>query len=184
MPPAPEPASARDTRRRLFWTLALTTVAVDQITKILIGPPFVSPMKAVVLVPNLLRIVAHRSNPKGAFGLGPSGPWFYIAAAVIGIGVVTYVLYRAKAPKRLLQVGLALVWGGALGNVIDRGYLGAVRDFIDLHWKDKFHWPTFNIADTAICIGVAVLFAETLLYGQSDPERAEQASVQRKGGTH
>jgi signal peptidase II len=63
------------------------------------------------------------------------------------------------------HLALGFVCGGALGNLIDRLAIGAVRDFIDLHWMDKANWPTFNLADAAICIGVGLLLLEALLTG-------------------
>jgi signal peptidase II len=93
--------------------------------------------------------------------------WLFISLAVIvSIGIVVW-LYRMPRSQGLLACGLALVLGGAIGNVIDRIRLGAVIDFIHFHW-DRAYFPAFNIADSAITVGAACLILDALL----EPKRA------------
>jgi signal peptidase II len=93
--------------------------------------------------------------------------WLFISLAVIvSIGIVVW-LYRMPRSHGLLACGLALVLGGAIGNVIDRIRLGAVIDFIHFHW-DRAYFPAFNIADSAITVGAACLILDALL----EPKRA------------
>ena len=173
------------TGKTVFWLVAVTAVVFDQVSKVLMSPPFVPLGKSITLVPSLLALVSRRSNPRGAFGIGPSWSWFYIAAGLIGLGIITYVVHRIRQPRVLLQSGLGLLWGGALGNVIDRCLFGAVRDFIDLHWKEQLHWPTFNLADMAICVGIGLVVLEAVTHPgparQADPQ---DASAEHKSGTH
>jgi signal peptidase II len=83
---------------------------------------------------------------------------FSLAAAAI-VGVLAYWLSRASSP--MLAVAIGLIIGGAAGNVIDRVRLGAVVDFLDFH-IGSLHWPAFNLADSAICIGVAAMLMDSL----------------------
>ena len=94
-------------------------------------------------------------------------PFFYLISVVAVVFIFSY--YRKLAPsQRYMQIALALVLGGAIGNTIDRVLHGYVIDFIDWHWNDPFwqrpslHWPTFNVADSGITVGLAMLFAEML----------------------
>ncbi len=87
------------------------------------------------------------------------GVWLLIAIACI---ICTFILYTFRKEKeKWMRFALMLVLGGALGNVWDRLRYGVVVDFLDFHWND-YHWPAFNIADSAICIGVAIILWQTL----------------------
>jgi len=87
--------------------------------------------------------------------------WLFVVLAVVISGVLLVWLRRAQQ-LRQQALALALVIGGAIGNVIDRVRLGYVIDFIDWHYRD-WHWPVFNIADSAISVGVVLLIADSLL---------------------
>ncbi len=86
--------------------------------------------------------------------------WLFVVLAVVISGVLLVWLRRAQQ-LRLQALALALVIGGAIGNVIDRVRLGYVIDFIDWHYQD-WHWPVFNIADSAISVGVVLLIVDSL----------------------
>ncbi len=111
-------------------------------------------------------------NPGGAWGMFHDQPEkvrkpFFVLVSVIAV-VVIVGMYRKLDPKQLaLKWGLPLVLGGALGNLVDRVRYGQVIDFIDVvYWKNKLgierHWPTFNVADIAICIGVLLMAVDFL----------------------
>lgn len=87
---------------------------------------------------------------------------FFAAVAIIAAAVVSWMLWRNPA-KRLLCAGLALILGGALGNLWDRLQWGAVADFLDFH-AFGWHWPAFNVADSAIVVGAAILILEGFLH--------------------
>ena len=87
---------------------------------------------------------------------------FFIAVALIAAAVVSWLLWRYPE-RRLLCAGLALILGGALGNLWDRVAYGHVVDFLDLH-AFGWHWPAFNVADSAISVGAATLIAESFLH--------------------
>jgi len=86
---------------------------------------------------------------------------FFIAVALVASGIVSWMLWRNPG-KRLLCAGLALILGGALGNLWDRVAYGHVVDFLDFHAMG-WHWPAFNVADSAISVGAGILIAESFL---------------------
>ena len=98
-------------------------------------------------------------NPGAAFSFLADQPgwqrWFFTILA-LGVSAWMAVEIRRHPEQRLLSLALALVMGGALGNVVDRVRFGAVVDFIQWH-AAGFYWPAFNVADSAICVGVAIL---------------------------
>jgi len=94
--------------------------------------------------------------------------WLFVVLAVVITGVLLVWLQRARH-LRLQALALALVIGGAIGNVIDRIRLGHVIDFIDWHYRD-WHWPVFNLADSAISVGVVLLIADSLLSSRNPDE--------------
>lgn len=98
-------------------------------------------------------------NPGAAFSfLAAAGGWQRWLFTLLGLGVSAWVVVvlRQSLQQRLLSFGLSLLLGGALGNVIDRFRFGAVVDFIQLHVGD-YYWPAFNVADSAICVGVGLI---------------------------
>jgi signal peptidase II len=118
-------------------------------------------------------------NPGAAWGVmgqlpdGVRVPLFH-AISVLAIGFILAFFRKLSDEQRLLQLALSLVFGGALGNWMDRLVRGYVIDFIDWHWKNEpsLHWPTFNVADVAITAGVALMLAETLLYKRAPADEA------------
>ena len=101
-----------------------------------------------------LNIIA-TSNTGIAFGIGQGGAlWILVAIAVVISAWLVLWLLRTRRP--ITATGLGLAIGGALGNVLDRLSFGAVRDFIDVYWRD-WHWPAFNFADAAIVVGLALV---------------------------
>lgn len=116
----------------------------------------------ISLIPDFLNLT-HHQNKGAAFGMLSnlpqhlSNPFFAIVIllATLFIGVM---VYHTDKSKRLELAAMALVLGGGLGNFINRNWLGHVVDFISVHWKSEYHFPTFNLADIAICTGVGMLF--------------------------
>jgi signal peptidase II len=108
-------------------------------------------------------------------------PFFYLVSIAAVIFIFSY--YRKlRTEQRYLQIALALVLGGAIGNAIDRILRGYVIDFIDWHWFDphwlrpSLHWPTFNVADSGITVGLAMLFLEMLFAKKPAKAPAEPAA--------
>lgn len=103
-------------------------------------------------------------NPGAAFSfLAQSSGWQRWFFTVLGFIACIYIVYmlRKHQDERLLCFALSLILGGAAGNVLDRLMYGAVVDFIDLHYAN-WHWPAFNVADSAICIGAVLIIASEL----------------------
>ena len=109
-------------------------------------------------------------NPGAAFSfLSDAGGWqrwFFVVLAIAVSGWLTFLI-RRHAAERLLPLAAALILGGALGNVIDRIRFGAVADFLDVH-AAGWHWPAFNIADSAISVGVALLVWQQLFHATKE----------------
>ncbi len=145
--------------RKHFWFIGLAVVVFDQATKHLFFtlPAFRQPVE---VVPNFFHII-RKTNPAAAFSLGPESPQFYVIVTFIGLGLLIWFLSETPSRRFLPVAGLGAVAGGAVGNLIDRIFWGEVRDFISVHWYDIFYWPAFNVADAAICVGVAIILIET-----------------------
>ena len=140
-------------------------VIVDQITKALILH-HVELYRSIPVIPGFFSIT-HIHNPGGAFGFlaqGDSGlrqGLFLLASAA---AVVLVIYYYVKTPANLpwLSAGFAMILGGAIGNLIDRLRMGEVVDFLDVYIGDA-HWPAFNVADSAITVGVVIILFHLLV---------------------
>jgi signal peptidase II len=143
--------------RFVAWLgLAGAVILLDQATKLwVLGSFALHERLAVTSFFNLVLVY----NPGASFSfLADAGGWqrWFFVALALAISVWLVVTIRRHAAERLLPSALALVRGGALGNVIDRLRFGAVVDFLDFHLAG-WHWPAFNVADSAITVGVALL---------------------------
>jgi signal peptidase II len=141
--------------------LAILVLLLDQVTKLAILE-WVKPPAAGVSITGFLAIVLvwNRGMSFGMFNSGdPLVPWILGAIAIaVTVGLVWWL---ARARQRLVIVGLGLVLGGAVGNLVDRLVYGAVVDFVLLH-AGSWHWPAFNVADSAITLGVIALLWDSL----------------------
>jgi signal peptidase II len=99
---------------------------------------------------------------------------FFLVISIFAMGFILTYFRRSEAHQRLLRVGLSLVFGGAIGNFCDRLRLGYVIDFIDWHWYQKATWPTFNVADAGISIGVILLLLDMV----STPQPTGRVSLE------
>lgn len=142
------------------------TLVLDQLSKwwiltVTMVPPQIIPVTDFF---NLV-LVLNRGVSFGIFGDGADWVPWALTAFALGLSVVLSVwLWRAQ--NRILGLGLGLIIGGALGNVIDRVRFGAVVDFLDIHVAG-WHWPAFNIADAGITVGVVFLLLDSLKSGDS-----------------
>ena len=142
--------------------LAVGALAVDQLSKHAVEK-YTAPGSLRVLVPGLLNLV-HTTNPGVAFGLfaDSENAWrapLLIAFSVGVIAMLAWLLATGRAGGRAGEYGIALILGGAVGNVLDRFLHHSVTDFIDFH-VGNHHWYTFNVADSAIVIGAALVVLE------------------------
>jgi signal peptidase II len=148
---------------RLYY-LAITAVVVllDLWTKALVLKR-IDLYDAIPIIPNFFQLV-HVRNTGAAFGIGANAgnkivPLLLNFGAIAVFCVVVVYALRSAATDRLLQSGLHLILGGAIGNLIDRFRFGYVIDFLDVY-VGRHHWPAFNVADAAICIGIGLLFLD------------------------
>lgn len=145
----------------LALTLAALVIALDQASKWWIVTVVMPPPQGLPLAP-FLNIVLTR-NPGISFGmlqlLGAWGPWLLSGMALVI--VVWLFVWQRRAGRRWISTAVGLIAGGALGNVLDRLDPRGVIDFIDVY-AGAYHWPAFNLADSAITVGVALLIAEAL----------------------
>lgn len=143
-------------RLRLWMGLAGTIIVLDQLTKAWIVAMFrLGDAVAVASFFNLVFVFNAGASFSFLADAGGWQKWFFIALA-FGISGWLVVMLRQHAADRLLASALSLILGGALGNVIDRLRFGAVVDFLDFHWAG-IHFPAFNVADSAISVGVVLM---------------------------
>jgi signal peptidase II len=147
---------------RLGLIIAAVIVIADQATKWLIVARVMDPPRVIEVLPffNIV-MVWNRGVSFGAFNDGSAAMGWVLTGFALAIAAgLVFWLWRAK--DRLTAIAVGLIIGGAIGNVIDRVRIGAVADFLDFH-IGNYHWPAFNLADSAITIGVGLILLEALL---------------------
>jgi len=177
MEPAATPAATKWYLRfgALRWgSLTLLVILVDQMTKAFVESRF-DLFDNVQVLPFLDFTLLYNTGAAFSFLAGASGwqRWFFIVLGVaVSVAILVWMRQLDARRHRLLAAGLALIMGGALGNVIDRVWHGHVIDFIHFHWR-QWEFPAFNMADTSITIGAALLILDAILEGR----RARSASL-------
>jgi signal peptidase II len=169
-----------------YYLVTLAVLLIDHLTKFLVTRQLVGvgaiPHRTVEIVPDYLRI-SYIQNSGVAFGFFQNieSLWKpYILAGMAVVAVLVILVYSSRMPlnRTLLQVALTLTMGGILGNFMDRLVHGYVVDFIEFHVRESFYWPTFNLADSAITVGIALLLIDTV----KNPEVEEELSTPLAGG--
>ncbi|MCF6323036.1 MAG: signal peptidase II [Gammaproteobacteria bacterium] len=154
-----------------LW-LSVVVVVLDQVTKYMVTDSL-QLYQSIPILPSLNLVLAHNSGAAFSF-LSDAGGWqrwfFSVIAIVVSIVIVVWIT-RLKQNELRLAVALSLVLGGAIGNVWDRIAHGYVVDFIDVYYGE-WHWPAFNVADSAICIGAALLIIDAL-FNKEDQTNTE-----------
>ena len=152
---------------RLLW-LSLLVVVLDQATKLWVMATF-DEYEVLTIWPVFNLTLVY--NTGAAFSIlsdaGGWQRWLFVGLAVIISLVMAAWLRQLRADERLTGYGLALIIGGAVGNLIDRLWLGKVVDFLQWHWE-QWYWPAFNLADSAITVGVALLLIDALVSMRRD----------------
>jgi signal peptidase II len=149
-------------KRLHYVSISLAIIVLDAITKWLVSAN-ISLHDAITVIPDLFSIV-HVRNTGAAFGIGANAesqvvPLLLNSGAILVFLIVVAYAIRTPITDRTLQIGLHLILGGAIGNLVDRFRFGYVVDFLDFYVRDH-HWPAFNVADSAICVGIALLFLD------------------------
>jgi len=142
----------------IFFLIAAGVVLLDQLTKGLITQKFLL-HENLEVIPGFFNLTYVR-NTGGAFGLlaGEASRLrtvLFLAASCAAVGIIFYLYTKIPLGRKWLDAGLALTFGGALGNLMDRLRFGEVVDFLDFH-VGSMHWPAFNVADSAISVGIGV----------------------------
>jgi len=153
---------------RWWYLLSLAVIVLDHVTKFIVS----AKLQYGVLVPVLpILDLTLLHNRGAAFSfLSDAGGWqrwFFMAVALGVSGWIALWLHRLPPGKRWLAASLALILGGALGNLIDRLVLGHVVDFIFFHWGESY-FPAFNVADSAITVGATMMVIEVLFLDRED----------------
>ncbi len=146
---------------RLAFAVAAAALVLDQASKWAIVEFVMDPPRAIEVTGFFNLVLVHNTGVSfGLFGEQTAWkPWALGALAFAISGALLYWLRRE--PERFLALAVGLIVGGAMGNVVDRARLGAVMDFLDFH-LGTWHWPAFNLADSAIIMGVAILVFDGL----------------------
>jgi len=158
----------------LYIISTIITIILDQLTKYAIMQNF-RVYESRPILGNILYFT-HITNKGGAFGLLSQFPGFFVVLAILLIIVGFAMLPRIFKLPAILQLSLGLLFGGTVGNLIDRLRFGSVIDFIDFKV-----WPTFNVADIAICVGVGLLVYQILIGDKKDRESEEPTEEENKG---
>jgi len=157
----------------IYFALVILLIGLDQWSKWymsdLLSLCVVGRCESIVILPVFKLILLHNSGAAFSFldDAGGWQRWFLVTVSVLVSAYISVWLYRVRQQERLLAFGLALILGGAVGNLIDRAFVGYVVDFLVVHWDDSY-FPAFNVADSAITAGACVLILEMFLKKDSD----------------
>lgn len=155
----------------LKWLgLSLVALVLDQASKLLVDSTM-QLYQSIPLLPFFKLTYVHNTGAAFSF-LSEAGGWqrwFFAGLALVISVVIAVWLSRLEKHETLLAVALSLILGGAVGNLIDRLAYGYVIDFLDVYYG-TWHWPAFNIADSAITLGVVLMLAESFGFGKTKDE--------------
>jgi signal peptidase II len=148
-----------------FATISGSVVVLDQITKWLVLEN-IPLYQANPVIPGFFNLT-HIRNPGGAFGFMAAGSQglrhlLFIGVSIIAMGLIAYFYRSTPKSYPYLGTALALIFGGAVGNLIDRLRFGEVVDFLDVY-VGAYHWPAFNVADSAITVGITIFILHVVL---------------------
>ena len=150
--------------RGIHLLIAFSIVALDRLTKWTVASR-ITLHDGITVIPNFFRIV-HVENPGAAFGLFAESSSqlrlaFLICFSLLALVIVGWMLWKNSHAASVTGTALALILGGALGNLWDRALVGHVTDFLELH-VGSYYWPSFNVADSAIVVGAVLLVGDIL----------------------
>jgi len=145
-----------------LW-LSLLIIVLDQLSKLWVVSEF-ELYQSIELMPYLNLTYVHNKGAAFSFLSSAGGwqRWFFSVISVVAILVLLVWLKRLKPTEKLLAVSMSLILGGAIGNLYDRLAYGYVIDFLDAYYQ-QWHWPVFNIADSAIVLGVGLMLLDMLI---------------------
>lgn len=147
-----------------WYVLSIAVIILDQVSKYWVAVSL-TPYKPVSVLPMFNLTLAFNTGAAFSFlsGTGDWHRWFFAGFSLFISIILIVWLWRTPKEDRLQSAGISLILGGAIGNLFDRAFQGYVIDFIDLYYEHH-HFATFNIADSAICIGAALLLLDLLVH--------------------
>jgi signal peptidase II len=165
--------SLPDTKTHLiFWALMVGGLTLDLWTKKAIFD-WLGPMKTYPILDGFFRLIRAENNG-AAFNLFAGKPYFLAAVSLIAMGGIFAVFLLSGGMHKLVHIALGLFAAGVCGNLYDRLFNGGVvRDFLDVY-RGEYHWPTFNVADSLLCIGVGLLIISTFFTEKPVQKRDQQ----------
>lgn len=143
-----------------YYVIALVVIGIDQFTKYLVVR-YMEIGESIEVIPSFFYITSHR-NAGAAFGILQGQMWLFYIATVVVVFFVVYYLQKRGRDSRMIGIPLALILGGAIGNFIDRLLFQEVVDFLNVYIF-TYNYPIFNIADSALVVGVILLTVKLLL---------------------
>jgi signal peptidase II len=150
-------------RYAFLAVVTAVVIALDQGTKLFIDR--VMELHSTIVVINNFFNITYIRNKGAAFGILAESSYrlpFFIGISIVAIVVIMQIVRKLKPEQAASVLPLSMIFAGAMGNLIDRIRLGEVIDFLDFHWYEH-HWPAFNVADSAICVGVFILAVEMIM---------------------
>lgn len=167
----PHNLTPMQTGLKWLW-LTVFFFVVDQVTKYL-AVTHIGDYETIEVMPYFNLVLRYNTGAAFSF-LADQGGWqvifFTVVSSVVSFGIL-YWMYTLPAKNRLLSIALALILAGALGNLYDRVTLGKVVDFIDWYYE-SYHWPAFNIADSVIMLGAAMMLFDSF-FGQDEQKKSQ-----------
>lgn len=147
-----------------FAIVVALVVMLDQLSKTMVLT-YIPLHKIITVIPGFFNLT-HVHNPGGAFSFmaqnnSPLRHWIFLGAAILALCLILYFYHQTPKTHPLLAAALAMIFGGAVGNLIDRVRFGEVVDFLDVY-VTTFHWPTFNVADSSVVVGVCVFIGHMI----------------------
>ena len=157
----------------VFSIITTVGLVVDQATKLYVDRAMAL-HQSIPVIDGLFNFTYLR-NRGAAFSFLSDASWrlpFFIVVTLVAAVVIVVALKKMRDDQKLAHASLAMIFSGAIGNLIDRVRMGEVIDFLDVYWKNH-HWPAFNVADSLICVGVALVALDMLKEERSQQARAD-----------
>lgn len=151
----------------LYYLVAVLVIVVDQITKWLVVK-YMEYGESITLIDRVLYLTSHR-NRGAAWGILEGQMWFFYIITILVVGILVVYMKMIKPGQRLFGIALGLMLGGAIGNFIDRVFRKEVVDFIHTYIIN-YNFPIFNIADSALVIGVGLVIIHSFIEGKETKE--------------
>ncbi|MFA6947715.1 MAG: signal peptidase II [Eubacteriales bacterium] len=153
----------------LIWILtALGVVAADQFTKWL-AVTYLKPLGSVGFIPHIMDLT-YLENKGAAFGMFSDARWVHMSVSTVAVIAIIIYMCRTKQRSRLLAVSAGMIIGGGIGNLIDRFFVGYVVDFFEPIFVN---FAVFNVADSFVCVGAALLFIYVLMYDRKNGSKSK-----------